>query len=226
MQILLGLILTLSAIYLSFYQPVSSQSSSAQPPTYLPLQPIKTSSRFESKRIAQTSLIPRQIFYKDDPKSEIGTEQVVQEGEDGKEIKTIEITFYQGEEYGREVIKTEVTLPQERIISRGTKIIWRTLDTAGGQIQYWRVLHVWATHYDSHCPGCGVWTAIGLHQGKGVIAVDPSVIKLGSKVYVPGYGLAVAGDTGGAIKGNIVDLGFDDARTAGWFAHFVDIYLL
>jgi 3D (Asp-Asp-Asp) domain-containing protein len=65
-----------------------------------------------------------------------------------------------------------------------------------------------------------------MRAGKGVIAVDPKVIKLRSSVYVPGYGKAVAGDTGGAIKGNIIDLGFDDARTAGWSARYVDIYLL
>ena len=65
-----------------------------------------------------------------------------------------------------------------------------------------------------------------MRQGKGVIAVDPKVIKLRSKLYVPGYGHAVAGDTGGAIKGNIIDLGFEDARTAGWSARFVDIYLV
>ena len=38
--------------------------------------------------------------------------------------------------------------------------------------------------------------------------------------------MAVAGDTGGAIKGNIIDLGFEDARTAGWSARFIDIYLV
>lgn len=87
-------------------------------------------------------------------------------------------------------------------------------------------MRVYATHYDSRCNGCDEWTAIGMRAGKGVIAVDPKVIKMRSKVYIPGYGMAVAGDTGGAIKGNIIDLGFDDARTAGWSARFVDIYLL
>jgi 3D (Asp-Asp-Asp) domain-containing protein len=87
-------------------------------------------------------------------------------------------------------------------------------------------MRVYATHYDSRCLGCNETTAIGMRAGKGVIAVDPSVIKMRSNVYVPGYGKAVAGDTGGAIKGNIIDLGFDDARTAGWSARYVDIYLI
>jgi 3D (Asp-Asp-Asp) domain-containing protein len=49
-------------------------------------------------------------------------------------------------------------------------------------------------------------TASGLPVGVGVIAVDPSVIPLGTRVFVPGYGPAVAADVGSAIKGDIIDL--------------------
>jgi len=49
-------------------------------------------------------------------------------------------------------------------------------------------------------------TASGLPVGPGIIAVDPNVIPLGTRVYVPGYGEAVAADTGSAVKGNIIDL--------------------
>jgi len=54
------------------------------------------------------------------------------------------------------------------------------------------------------------FTAMGidLRQNPQVVAVDPSVIPLGSMVEVSGYGIAIAGDTGGAIKGNIVDVHF------------------
>lgn len=51
-------------------------------------------------------------------------------------------------------------------------------------------------------------TATGMRAGKGVIAVDPRVIPLGSRVYVTGYGAAVAADTGGAIRGNRIDVCF------------------
>ena len=54
-----------------------------------------------------------------------------------------------------------------------------------------------------HLPGR---TASGLPVGVGVIAVDPTVIPLGTRVFVPGYGPAVAADVGTAIKGNIIDL--------------------
>ncbi len=189
-------------------------------------QPIKTTSRFETKLLTEEEKIQKETVYKDDPEKEIGEETTIDEGEDGKKTKVIKVTYYLGEEYSRELISSEIKKPKLKQVSRGTKIVWRTLNTADGEIRYWRKLRVWTTIYDSRCPGCGEWTAIGMKQGKGVIAVDPSVIKLRSKVYVPGYGLAVAGDTGGAIKGNIIDLGFEDARTAGWSSKFVDIYLL
>jgi 3D (Asp-Asp-Asp) domain-containing protein/peptidoglycan hydrolase CwlO-like protein len=64
-----------------------------------------------------------------------------------------------------------------------------------------RTLVVDAVAY--HLPG---HTASGLPVGVGVIAVDPSVIPLGTRVFVPGYGPAVAADVGSAIKGAIVDL--------------------
>jgi 3D (Asp-Asp-Asp) domain-containing protein/peptidoglycan hydrolase CwlO-like protein len=53
------------------------------------------------------------------------------------------------------------------------------------------------------------WTATGLRARKGIIAVDPKLIPLGTKLYIEGYGQAIAGDTGGWIKGDRVDLCFD-----------------
>ncbi|WP_053366781.1 3D domain-containing protein [Bacillus sp. FJAT-27245] len=71
-------------------------------------------------------------------------------------------------------------------------------------------LIVTATAYTASCEGCSGITATGINlknnPGAKVISVDPSVIPLGSKVYVEGYGYAVAGDTGGAIKGNRIDI--------------------
>jgi len=67
-----------------------------------------------------------------------------------------------------------------------------------------------ATAYTASCEGCSGTTATGVdlkaNPDAKVIAVDPSVIPLGSKVYVEGYGVATAADTGGAIKGNRIDV--------------------
>lgn len=188
--------------------------------------PIKTESKFSEKIITEETTIAKKTVYQDDPEIEAGEEKVLEEGEDGKKITSYRITYYLGEEYDRVLATTDTTSAKDKKILRGTKIIWKTLQTSDGEIKYWKKMRVYATHYDKFCKGCDEWTAIGMRAGKGVIAVDPKVIKLRSKVYIPGYGIAVAGDTGGAIKGNIIDLGFEDAKTAGWSARFVDIYLL
>src|SRR3990167_3865473 len=58
-----------------------------------------------------------------------------------------------------------------------------------------------------------------------LVAVDPKVIPLRTRLYIPGYGFAIAGDTGGSIKGDKIDLGFDDVKTGWWSSRFTDIYL-
>lgn len=73
-----------------------------------------------------------------------------------------------------------------------------------------KVIKMEATAYTASCKGCSGITATGINLIKNpnlkVISVDPSVIPLGSKVYVEGYGKAIAGDTGGGIKGNRIDV--------------------
>ncbi|MBO0995501.1 G5 and 3D domain-containing protein [Bacillus sp. SD088] len=75
-----------------------------------------------------------------------------------------------------------------------------------------------ATAYTAGCNGCSGVTATGIdlksNPNAKVVAVDPSVIPLGSKVWVEGYGHAIAGDTGGAIKGNRIDLFVPDKDQA------------
>lgn len=75
-----------------------------------------------------------------------------------------------------------------------------------------------ASAYTASCEGCSGITATGINlktnPNAKVISVDPTVIPLGSKVYVEGYGEAIAGDTGGAIKGNRIDVFFPSQQDA------------
>lgn len=81
-----------------------------------------------------------------------------------------------------------------------------------------REFYVSATAYTAFCTGCSGITATGIDLKANphlkVIAVDPSVIPLGSKVWIEGYGYAIAGDTGGAIKGNKIDIFMADRSAA------------
>jgi 3D (Asp-Asp-Asp) domain-containing protein len=84
-----------------------------------------------------------------------------------------------------------------------------------------------ATAYTANCSGCSGTTATGQRAGHGIVAVDPQVIPLGSHLYIPGYGHAIAGDTGGAIHGNRVDLGFNSNADAMQFGRrSVTVYVL
>ena len=75
-----------------------------------------------------------------------------------------------------------------------------------------------STAYTANCSGCSGTTATGINlhanPNSKVIAVDPRVIPLGTKVHVEGYGYAIAADTGGAIKGNKIDVFFPSKQTA------------
>ncbi len=92
---------------------------------------------------------------------------------------------------------------------------------------YKRVVQVEATGYSRMEPGMSDYTATGTFCRRGVIATDPNFIPLGTKVFIPGYGYAVAEDTGGAIVNNCVDLAFDSvAECFEWGRRIVPIYIL
>jgi 3D (Asp-Asp-Asp) domain-containing protein len=91
-------------------------------------------------------------------------------------------------------------------------------------MEYTKTMDVQATGYTSTG---NAKTATGTTPHHGTIAVDPDVIPLGTKMYIPGYGVGVAEDTGGAIKGNIIDLYFDSEQEAiQWGRRNVTIYIL
>ncbi|MFU2015829.1 LysM peptidoglycan-binding domain-containing protein [Peribacillus butanolivorans] len=88
-----------------------------------------------------------------------------------------------------------------------------------------------ATAYTADCQGCSGTTATGIdlkaNPNTKVISVDPSVIPLGSKVYVEGYGYATAADTGSAIKGNKVDIFIPNEQDAiNWGVKNVKLQIL
>ena len=94
-----------------------------------------------------------------------------------------------------------------------------------------KTLTVEASAFTAYCKGCSGKTAYGIDLKKNpdikLIAVDPKVIPLGTKVWVEGYGIAIAGDTGGAIKGNRIDVFMKTKKIAySWGRKKVEIKVL
>ena len=90
-----------------------------------------------------------------------------------------------------------------------------------------RSIVVEATGYTRYDEGCSDYTATGEYLRRGIIAVDPSIIPMGTRVFIPGYGVAVAADTGGAIRGNKIDLAFDTRSEAfAWGRRTITMFIL
>lgn len=135
-------------------------------------------------------------------------DKVVSRGSNGLQEQTIKLTLEDGKEVDREILSQRVvTPPTNQLVSRGTQT---SISRGGTTIRFKRAYIMRATAY---CIPGGI-TATGASVRWGIIAVDPRVISLGENVYVEGYGQARALDTGGAIKGNRIDLYMNSTEAA------------
>ena len=151
----------------------------------------------------------------EDSTMSLGKTKVKRKGVKGEDKVTYEVTYLGGEEMARKEIDREtVKKPVTKIVLEGTMV------TVDG-VNYTRSLTVSSTAY---CLNGRTATGTTVHYG--TIAVDPRVIPLGSKCYVEGYGECVAEDTGGAIKGNIIDVWFPSyGQCRSWGRRTVTIYI-
>ncbi|MFJ7733563.1 ubiquitin-like domain-containing protein [Lysinibacillus sp. NPDC097231] len=153
------------------------------------------------------------IEKKQDASMQKGKQKVVKAGEKGTISRTYEIVKENGQVMAKNLQSEKVIKePKEQLVAVGTKTVVAsaaTVSRGSAEPSNGKEFYVTATAYTPYCKGCSGTSATGINLRSGglkVIAVDPSVIKLGSKVWVEGYGTAVAGDTGGAIKGNKIDI--------------------
>jgi 3D (Asp-Asp-Asp) domain-containing protein len=186
----------------------------------------ETRSNFEHKEemITEEIAYPTEEVYTDE--LFIGESEVDQEGKSGVLTEKYDVWYWAGEEFSRDLVLTETQDPVTRIVRIGTRRRYQKMDTPTGEIEYYQVARMWSTSYDGFCVGCSGRTATGTSVKHGVCAVDPRVIPLGSWIYVPGYGKCHAEDTGGAIKGNKIDLGFENVRQGWWSSRYTDVYFL
>lgn len=167
-----------------------------------------------------------------DSSMEKGKTKVVTQGRKGFLKKTVVETRIGTRLISRKKVAEQViSRPVAQVERYGTKEPLHKLVTKSGTYYYRKSFIVTATAYEPSEVSCGDSadgiTSIGLKAGPGIIAVDPRVIPMRSKVYVEGYGYAIAGDVGGAIKGNRIDVCFNTVPEAMNFGRKkVRIYIL
>lgn len=160
------------------------------------------------------------ITKKDDSLSK-GKENIVKEGKDGLISKKYEVIKENGKEVKRKLLSEKVVnKKQDKVITVGTKTTVAQASRGASNVNSTsgKEIYVSSTAYTASCKGCSGVTSTGVdlksNPDAKIIAVDPSVIPMGSKVYVEGYGYAVAADKGGAIRGNRIDVFFSSKNDA------------
>ena len=158
-----------------------------------------------------------------DPELAYGTEKVEKEGVKGKDLITYENITRAGHEQKIELDRRRVVEPVNAVVRKG---VAQSILTPDGYVKYKKVIYGEATAY-TWGGGATGHTSVGLWPKRGIIAVDPRVIPYYTKVYIPGYGMAIAGDTGGAIVGTRIDLFMDSLHECyQWGRRDVKIYIL
>ena len=155
-----------------------------------------------------------------------GDERVIETGRDGIKKITVRLNFADGVEVSAQQISEVIKeAPKPQIINVGTRDT--VVETSRGSMRYSRVEMMEASAYlPTDGSGAGI-TATGIKARNGIVAVDPNVIPLGTRVYVPGYGVALAADTGGAIVGKKIDLCMEDyGQAIGFGRRRVEVYVL
>jgi len=177
------------------------------------------------KVIEREEAEPFQVVRQPDATMEKGVEEVAQDGHNGVKIATVKLHFADGVKVSEERLGEKIKEPAKpQIIRVGTR---DTVETSRGTMRFRRVEWMEATAYlPTDGSGHGI-TATGIPARRGIVAVDPDVIPLGSRVYIPGYGMALAADTGGAINGNSIDLCMESSSEAWRFGRrMVKVYVL
>ncbi len=207
---------------------------------------LETDNRLEIVRVVKRIVkeeteIPFNTKTVPDTSMSISDSKIITPGITGIDCQTYEVLIHDGVEISRELISSERTRePVTEVKAVGALGGTRMLEKAE-DFSYSKVITCNATAYDLSFQSCGKWpgdpgygiTASGTRAKYGTVAVDPRVIPLGTRMYIESadgsfvYGYCVAEDTGGAIKGNKVDLFFNSYNECMQFGRRnVNVYIL
>lgn len=177
-----------------------------------------------SEIITKWSPLPFREIVVEDASLPAQAQETAVEGDPGLVAARYRVVYRDGIEVARIFVGEQVLRqPVDRIVRRapGPEGPSRGLPFQA------RSLVMEATAYAPYGPDTNGVTATGVMAERGIAAVDPRVIPLGTRLYVEGYGYALAADTGGAIKGNRIDLCFESAVEVDRFGRReVRVYIL
>lgn len=184
--------------------------------------------RVDTKVLTDTSTISYSTVVKTDNSLSNTQKMVIQDGQEGEKKTTSSVTYENGQEVNRKVLEEVVSkAPKDKVVVLGT---YPTMPVSrgGDPIPFTKVVKMRATAYSA----TGASTSTGRRavrnpDGYSTIAVDPSVIHYGTKLFVQGYGFAIAADTGSAIVGNRIDVFFNTYHeSVNWAVKYVNVYIL
>jgi uncharacterized protein YabE (DUF348 family) len=166
---------------------------------------------------SEDSPIPFDTVYQYDSSQADGTTRVTQPGANGYVHHEYTVKQINGQEVARQQTSETTVQPTPQVVTIGTyvpdtpapELVVSAPDSSGQCVQ---TVNVWATYYTAASAG-GSTTATGTGVYKGIIAVDPRYIPLGTRMYVPGYGY-------------FIDLGYGADDYYDWYSHYVDICIL
>jgi len=192
----------------------------------LPVAKVKPNQEIELIRVSEQEVkieepVPFGVERVDDPTLEKGLTKTVTPGKNGIARNTVRITFYNGQEGKREIIASEVLAqPQNKVLAMGSIT---EVSRGGDRMDFREAKFMQASAYTY----TGYRTATGVNPAVGMVAVDPSVIPMGTRLYIEGYGYARAADTGGAVKGDKIDLFMEEySQCVNWGRRMVKVYML
>ena len=191
---------------------------------------------WDSRFYTEHELIPYEIIENRTGAVREGRSHVRQAGEKGEHEITSAVVIIGGQESNREIITSNIVAhPVAKIIDIGTAPLGALTDVTAPDFHYVRHLRMEATAYTAgfSCTGKHPWdpwyriTASGMRVTHGVVAVDRTVIPLGTRLYVENYGFAIAADVGGAIRGYKIDLFMECIQAARRFGRrHINVWIL
>ncbi len=196
--------------------------------------------RVREEMVTENVAVPYKVVTKNNDRIDKGKQLVVQNGKEGVREKLFKVIMEDGKQVVKELVKDSIAVaPVNKIIENGTVLNFKT--SRGEVVRYKKQITMKATAYTASYSdtgknpgdaGFGI-TYTGRKVKKGIVAVDPKVIPLGTRLYIEGvgqtadYGFAVAADIGGAVKGNIIDLYFESSEDVRkWGRKTVKVYVL